>query len=48
VNPGPPLNSEDSEFGPGLSGDGQTLFFSRDGVLMQIGLDEVLKSPQLQ
>ena len=42
-NPGPPLNSEKSEFGPGLSGDGQTLFFSRDGVLMQIGMDEVLK-----
>ena len=43
-NPGPPLNSEDSEFGPGLSGDGETLFFSRDGVLMEISMDEVLKA----
>jgi len=42
-NPGEPLNTPDSEFGPGLSGDDQTLFFSRGGVLMEIGMDEVLK-----
>ena len=44
VNPGPPLNSEDAEFGPGISGDGETLFFSRGGLLMEIGMDEVLAS----
>jgi Tol biopolymer transport system component len=48
VNPGAPLNSADNEFGPGLSGDGKTLFFSRNGVLMQISLDEVLNSPPLK
>ena len=42
VNPGPPLNSPGHEFGPGLSGDDQTLFFSRDGVLMQISMEEAL------
>ena len=45
-NPGPPLNSEEAEFGPGLSGDGKTLFFSRGGVLMEIGMDEALKGLQ--
>ena len=44
VNPGPPLNSEANEFGAGLSGDDQTLFFSRDGVLMEIPMDQVLAS----
>ncbi len=43
-NPGEPLNSADSEFGTGLSGDGKTLFFSRDGVLMQIELKTALKA----
>ena len=43
-NPGPPLNSKGNDFGPGLSGDGSTLFFSRDGRLMEISMDEVLKS----
>lgn len=42
ANPGPPLNSEANEFGPGLSGDGQTLFFSRDGVLMEIPMEQAL------
>jgi len=42
-NPGAPLNSEANEFGPGLSGDGKTLFFARDGLLMQIPLDQVLE-----
>jgi len=41
-NPGPPLNSPDAEFGTGLSGDGQMLFFSRDGVLMKIPMETVL------
>ena len=48
VNPGPPLNSEANEFGAGLSGDARTLFFARDGVLMQIPLEQVLNSPPLQ
>lgn len=37
-NPGPPLNSPGVDFGAGLSGDGQTLFYSRDGKLMEIPL----------
>ena len=36
VNPGEPLNSTGINFGAGLSGDGKTLFFSRDGVLYEI------------
>ena len=43
VNPGPPLNSDKNEFGPGLSGDGKTLFFSRNGVLMEVSLKAVLE-----
>jgi hypothetical protein len=48
VNPGAPLNSEANEFGAGLSGDGQTLFFSRNGVLMEIPLELVLRGAALQ
>jgi len=48
VNLGPPLNSKDSEFGPGLSGDGQTFFFSRDGVLMEIPLSRVLNGSPVE
>lgn len=42
-NPGPPLNTDGAEFGTGLSGDGKTLFFSRNGVLMEIGVDAALE-----
>jgi hypothetical protein len=48
VNPGAPLNSEANEFGAGLSGDGQTLFFSRNGVLMEIPLELVLRGAASQ
>lgn len=42
VNLGLPVNTSGIDFGPGLSGDGQTLFFSREGRLMQIPLSEAL------
>jgi hypothetical protein len=48
MNPGPPLNSEANEFGPGLSADDQTLFFSRNGVLMEIPMDQVLATPSVK
>jgi hypothetical protein len=48
ANPGAPLNSESNEFGPGLSGDNQTLFFARDGELMEIPMDEVLNGTPIQ
>ena len=37
-NAGPLINSSKIEFGPGLSGDGETFFFSRDGQLMSVPL----------
>lgn len=42
VNPGSVLNTQGIDFGPGLSGDNKTFFFSRDGVLMQMPLGPVL------
>ena len=36
VNLGPVVNTEAIEFGAGLSGDGSTFFFSRDGRLMKL------------
>lgn len=42
-NPGLPLNTDGAEFGTGLSGDGSTLFFSRNGVLMEIDVEDALQ-----
>ena len=42
---GPDVNTAAIEMGAGLSADGQTLFFSRDGRLMQIALDETPQMP---
>lgn len=42
-NLGAPVNTPGIDFGPGLSGDGQILFFSRDGVLMEVALDSALE-----
>ncbi|MAN46220.1 MAG: hypothetical protein GYB49_09205 [Alphaproteobacteria bacterium] len=36
VNPGEPLNTSGIDFGAGLSADGETLFFSRDGALYEM------------
>jgi Tol biopolymer transport system component len=41
-NLGAPVNTAQIEFGAGLSGDGKTLFFSRDGRLMQVSLSAAL------
>jgi WD40-like Beta Propeller Repeat len=41
-NPGEPLNSKGIDYGPGLSADGNTLFFSREGNLFQIPVSGVL------
>lgn len=38
VNIGAPVNSPNIDFGAGLSGDGKTFFFSRDGRLMELPL----------
>ncbi|MDJ0920800.1 MAG: hypothetical protein QNI84_06700 [Henriciella sp.] len=42
VNIGPPVNTEKPELGAGVSLDGQTFFFSRDGQLLQIPLEEAM------
>ncbi|KCZ94313.1 TolB family protein [Hyphomonas johnsonii] len=42
VNLGAPVNTAGVDFGAGLSGDGKTLFFSRDGRLMEIPLGVAL------
>lgn len=41
-NLGAPVNTPGIDFGPGLSGDGSILFFSRDGELMMISLAAAL------
>lgn len=38
TNLGPLINTQGIEYGPGVSGDGETLYFSRDGVLMSAPL----------
>lgn len=38
VNLGPVINSAGIDYGPGVSANGETLFFSRDGILMEVGL----------
>lgn len=43
VNLGAPVNTPGIDFGAGISADGETLFFSREGVLMKIGLDAALQ-----
>lgn len=42
-NLGEPVNTRGIDFGPGLSGDGSVLFFSRDGELMMISLEAALE-----
>lgn len=42
VNIGAPVNTSGIDFGPGLSADNKTLFFSRDGALMSISLEEAI------
>ena len=42
VNLGEPVNTPGIDLGPGVSGDGQTLFFSREGRLMMIPMQEAL------
>lgn len=37
-NLGPLINAAGIEYGPGVSGDGDTLFFSRDGILLEVDL----------
>lgn len=43
-NLGPFVNTAEIEFGAGLSWDGQTLFFSRGGNLMEVPLSAVLEA----
>ncbi len=42
VNFGPMINTDEVEFGPGFSADGETFFFSRDGIMYEVALDAVL------
>lgn len=42
VNLGAKVNTPGIDFGPGLSGDNKTFFFSRDGLLMEMSLEEAL------
>lgn len=42
VNPGEPLNSPGIDYGAGLSGDNETLFFSREGALYALPMAQVL------
>lgn len=44
VNAGGLINTKAIEFGPGLSGDGETLFFSRDGQLVSVPMKVLKKS----
>lgn len=43
-NLGPQINSSGIDYGAGVSADGQTLFFSRDGILLQTQLKAALDS----
>lgn len=43
VNLGAPVNSAEIDFGPGVSADGRTLFFSREGRLMEVPMAAALK-----
>ena len=42
-NPGEPLNTPGIDYGAGLSADGNTLFFSRDGALYEMPVDAIGK-----
>ena len=42
-NLGQPVNTDGIDFGAGMSADGSTLFFSREGALMEIALDAALE-----
>ncbi len=42
VNLGPPVNTAGIDYGAGVSADGETLFFSREGRLMEIPLSVAL------
>lgn len=41
-NLGPAVNTAGIDYGAGVSADGKTLFFSRDGILMETDLEQVL------
>lgn len=41
-NLGAPVNTPGIDFGPGVSSDGSTLFFSREGTLMMISMEAAL------
>lgn len=41
-NLGAPVNSDQIDFGAGLSGDAKTFFFSRNGRLMEVSMDAAL------
>lgn len=43
-NLGPMINTQGIDYGPGVSADGKTLFFSRDGVLLEVPLGEAVAS----
>ncbi|MEO0983145.1 MAG: hypothetical protein AAFX03_10890 [Pseudomonadota bacterium] len=42
VNLGPMVNTDDIDYGPGLSADGETFFFSQKGIMYEVALDEVM------
>ncbi len=44
VNLGPLINTPEIDYGPGLSGDGSLLFFSRQGVMYEVALSAALES----
>lgn len=44
VNLGPVINTTGIDYGAGLSADGETLFFSRDGVLLEVNLAQALNA----
>lgn len=42
-NIGAPINSEAIDFGAGISGDGKSFYFSRDGALMAVSIEAALR-----
>ena len=48
VNLGPLINTDQIDYGPGLSADGERFFFSRQGQLMEVALDVVLAAPETE
>ena len=43
-NLGPAINTTGIDYGAGISANGETLFFSRDGVLLEVNLETALSS----